>query len=100
MTISFLGRQLLPVTLLYTITLRKGQGFRQNVVPVLKKPSTGLYPDGQSGIHELWKRIWGEWFPTCNYEFANGPEFEMTYDRGNNMYEMEVWIPVVKKPGS
>jgi hypothetical protein len=26
MTISFLGRQLLPVTLLYSITLRKGQG--------------------------------------------------------------------------
>lgn len=62
--------------------------------------STGLYPDGQSGIHELWKRIGGEWFPTCNYEFANRPEFEMTYDRGNNMYEMEVWIPVVNKPGS
>jgi AraC family transcriptional regulator len=62
--------------------------------------STGLYPDGQSGIHELWKRIWGGWFPTCNYELANAPEFEMTYDRGNNMYEMEVWIPVVKKFGS
>lgn len=61
---------------------------------------TGLYPDGQSGIHELWRRIWGEWFPSSNYEFANGPEFEMTYDRGNNMYEMEVWIPVVKKPGA
>lgn len=61
---------------------------------------TGHYPDGQSGIHELWRRIWGEWFPSSNYEFANGPEFEMTYDRGNNMYEMEVWIPVVKKPGA
>ncbi|RUS46048.1 AraC family transcriptional regulator [Cohnella sp. AR92] len=59
--------------------------------------STGIYPDGQSGIHELWRRIWGEWFPSSNYEFANGPEFEMTYDRGNGMYEMEVWIPIVKK---
>lgn len=62
--------------------------------------STGLYPDGQSGIHDLWKRIWEEWFPSSNYEAANGPEFEMTYDRGNNMYEMEVWIPVVKKSAS
>lgn len=62
--------------------------------------STGLYPDGQSGIHDLWKRIWGEWFPSSNYESANGPEFEMTYERGNNMYEMEVWIPVVKKSAS
>ncbi|MVP00711.1 AraC family transcriptional regulator [Paenibacillus lutrae] len=62
--------------------------------------ATGLYPDGQSGIHELWRRIWGEWFPSSNYEFANGPEFEMTYDRGNDMYEMEVWIPVVNKSAS
>lgn len=62
--------------------------------------STGLFLDGQSGIHELWRRIWGEWFPSSNYEFANGPEFEMTYDRGNRLYEIEVWIPVVKKPGA
>lgn len=61
---------------------------------------TGLYPDGQSDIHSLWKRIWGEWFPSSGYEFANGPEFEMTYDRGNNMYEMEVWIPIVKQSGA
>ncbi|OXM16371.1 AraC family transcriptional regulator [Paenibacillus herberti] len=58
--------------------------------------STGLNPAGQSNIHDLWRRIWGEWFPTCDFNFANGPEFEMTYDRGNGMYEMEVWIPVVK----
>lgn len=59
--------------------------------------STGLFLDGQSGVHELWRRIWGEWFPSSNYEFANGPEFEMTYDRGNSLYEIEVWIPVMKK---
>lgn len=62
--------------------------------------STGLFPDGQSGVHELWRRIWGEWFPSSNYEFANGPEFEMTYDRGNHLYEIEVWIPVIKKPSA
>lgn len=77
------------------------QGFEKLQVPPQTYAifSTGLYPDGQSGIHELWRRIWGEWFPSSNYEFANGPEFEITYERGNNMYEMEVWIPVVKKPG-
>lgn len=58
--------------------------------------STGLYPDGHSNIHNFWKRIWSEWFPNSNYEIADGPEFEMTYDRGNGLYEMEVWIPVVK----
>ncbi|NMO94287.1 AraC family transcriptional regulator [Paenibacillus lemnae] len=58
--------------------------------------STGVNPDGQNDIHGLWKRIWSEWFPSSNYEFANGPEMEMTYDHGGNMYEMQVWIPVVK----
>lgn len=78
------------------------EGFERLAIPPQTYAifSTGLYPDGQSGIHDLWKRIWAEWFPTCNYEPANGPEFEMTYDRGNCMYEMEVWIPVVKKAGS
>lgn len=78
------------------------EGFEQLQIPPQTYAifSTGLYPDGQSGIHDLWRRIWGEWFPSSNYEFANGPEFEMTYDRGNNMYEMEIWIPVVKKPSA
>ncbi|MFF2912716.1 GyrI-like domain-containing protein [Paenibacillus sp. NPDC057934] len=62
--------------------------------------STGIYPDGQSNIHDLWKRIFSEWFPNSNYENANAPEFEMTYDRGNDMYEMEIGISVVKKPVS
>lgn len=36
--------------------------------------STGHFFDGQSGIHDLWRRIWMEWFPSSNYEFANGPD--------------------------
>lgn len=59
--------------------------------------TTGLYPDGKGDVQNIWKRIGTEWFPTSNYEYADGPEFEMTYYRGNDMYEMEVWIPVVKK---
>jgi len=59
--------------------------------------STGINPDGQSGLLELHKRIWGEWFPSCNYESTNSPHFEMVFDRGNNMYETEIWIPIVKK---
>ncbi|MFD1136408.1 AraC family transcriptional regulator [Paenibacillus urinalis] len=78
------------------------EGFEQLHIPPQTYAifSTGLFLDGQSGIHELWRRIWGEWFPSSNYEFANSPEFEMTYDRGNRLYEIEVWIPVVKKPGA
>lgn len=59
--------------------------------------STGINPDGQSDLLGLWKRIFTEWFPTCNYEQAEGAEFEMCYDRGNNLYETEIWIPVVIK---
>lgn len=75
------------------------QGFEKLQIPPQTYAifSTGINPDGQNDIHDLWRRIWGEWFPTCDYNFANGPEFEMTYDRGKGMYEMEVWIPVVKK---
>ncbi|CAG7639411.1 effector binding domain-containing protein [Paenibacillus allorhizosphaerae] len=78
------------------------QGFEKLQIPPQTYAifSTGINPDGQNDIHGLWRRIWGEWFPTCDYNFANGPEFEMTYDRGNGMYEMEVWIPVVKKSES
>ena len=63
--------------------------------------STGLYPDGTGMplVHDIWKRIFPEWFPTSGYEHADGPELEMTYDRGNGLYEMEVWIPVIRKQG-
>jgi len=75
------------------------QGFEKLQIPPQTYAifSTGVNSDGQNDIHGLWKRIWGEWFPSSNYEFANGPEFEMTYDRGNYRFEVEVWIPVVKK---
>ncbi|MFE4714354.1 effector binding domain-containing protein [Paenibacillus sp. NPDC056722] len=78
------------------------EGFEKLQIPTQTYAifSTGVYPDGQSNIHDLWKRIFSEWFPNSNYENANTPEFEMTYDRGNNMYEMEIWIPIVKKPVS
>jgi len=59
--------------------------------------TTGICADGGCDIQSIWKRIWTEWFPTSNYEHAVGPEFEMTYFRGNNTYEQEVWIPVIKK---
>ncbi|MCR8659787.1 AraC family transcriptional regulator [Paenibacillus endoradicis] len=76
------------------------QGFEKLQIPPQTYAvfSTGVNP--KNDIHDLWRRIWSEWFPTCDYQFANGPEFEMSYDRGNGMYEMEVWIPVVKKPES
>lgn len=59
--------------------------------------TTGVCDNGECDIQSIWKRIFSEWFPNSSYEVAKGPEFEMTYYRGNNKYEQEVWIPVIKK---
>ncbi|MFF2890138.1 effector binding domain-containing protein [Paenibacillus sp. NPDC057967] len=76
------------------------QGFEQVQIPPQTYAifTTGVNP--QNDIHALWRRISSEWFPTSDYEYAKGPEFEMSYDRGGGMYEMEIWIPVVKKTAS
>lgn len=53
--------------------------------------------DGTEKIQNIWKRIFPEWFPTSGYEHADGPEFEMYFNKGNGKYIEEVWIPIVKK---
>lgn len=53
--------------------------------------------DGTEAIQNIWKRIFPEWFPNSGYEHADGPEFEMYYNKGNGKFIEEVWIPVVKK---
>jgi AraC family transcriptional regulator len=51
-----------------------------------------------SAIHEVWKKIGTEWFPTSNYEHADAPEMERYYgDRDSDNNKCEIWIPVVKK---
>lgn len=58
--------------------------------------TTGVCNDGECDIQSIWKRM-SEWFANSSYEIVEGPEFEMTYYRGNNKYEQEVWIPVKKR---
>ncbi|MDF2632980.1 MAG: AraC family transcriptional regulator [Caproiciproducens sp.] len=56
----------------------------------------GPMPDA---IQDVWKRIFSEWFPTNEYEHADGPELEV-YEQGDMSkadYKSYVWIPVVKK---
>ncbi|KJB86626.1 AraC family transcriptional regulator [Paenibacillus sp. E194] len=58
--------------------------------------STGPMPDS---IQDVWSRIYQEWFPSTDYEQAEGPDFEL-YPPGNPWeedYRCEVWIPVIKK---
>lgn len=53
--------------------------------------------DGTEKIQNIWKRIYPEWFPTSGYEHADGPEFEMYFNKGNGKFIEEVWIPVINK---
>lgn len=55
------------------------------------------FEDGAEKIQAVWKRIFPEWFPTSGYEHAESAELEMTYEKGNDRFFSEVWIPVVKK---
>jgi AraC family transcriptional regulator len=49
-------------------------------------------------IHEVWKRIYSEWFATAGYEHADC-DFDMEVYFGNQEteYGVEIWIPIVKK---
>ena len=43
----------------------------------------------------IWKRIFTEWFATSSYELdPEVPEFELHFNKGNNKYVTEFWIPV------
>jgi len=44
----------------------------------------------------LHKRIFSEWFPTANYEKAEGPDFEI-YGGTEEYGYIELWFPIVSK---
>jgi len=57
--------------------------------------STGPFP---STLQETWGRIYAEWFPSSNYEVAEGPEILSikTQDLTSPSVISEIWIPVLK----
>jgi len=55
-----------------------------------------IFPAVDCDIPNVWQRIYAEWFPTSDFEQAEGPQFEMYYGKANNATG-EVWIPVKKK---
>ncbi len=58
----------------------------------------GVFPTTPSGIQDVWRRIYSEWFPTSEYEQAPGPTFEMYYGQAAHENGIsEVWIPLRKK---
>ncbi len=49
-------------------------------------------------LHEVWGRIYSEWFPVASYEHADC-DFDMEMYFGNEQtgYNAEIWIPVTQK---
>lgn len=58
--------------------------------------AVGAFP---STLQNVWGRIYSEWFPTSNYELAQGPEILWNEHKDINMpnFKSEIWIPIVKK---
>ncbi|HHV72534.1 MAG TPA: AraC family transcriptional regulator [Clostridia bacterium] len=58
--------------------------------------AVGPFPDT---LQNVWGRIYSEWFPSSNYEQAEGPEilWNEHKDIASPTFRSEIWIPVVKK---
>lgn len=48
-------------------------------------------------IVDLLRRIYSEWYPTANYEFAANIDMEVYLNMSTDDMKYEVWMPVVKK---
>ena len=58
--------------------------------------AVGPFPDA---LQNVWGRIYSEWFPSSNYELAEGPEilWNESKDVSSPNFRSEIWIPVFKK---
>jgi AraC family transcriptional regulator len=58
--------------------------------------AVGPFPET---LQNVWGRIYSEWFPSSNYEIAQGPEilWNEHKDTSSPTYRSEIWIPVSKK---
>ncbi|MGE7632058.1 AraC family transcriptional regulator [Bacillus paramycoides] len=50
-------------------------------------------------LQNVWGRIYSEWFPSSNYELAEGPEilWNEQKDISSPNFKSEIWIPVLKR---
>ena len=58
--------------------------------------AVGPFPET---LQNVWGRIYSEWFPSSNYELAEGPEilWNDQKDTSSPNFKSEIWIPVLKK---
>lgn len=58
--------------------------------------AVGPFPET---LQNVWGRIYSEWFPSSNYEIAEGPEilWNENKDVTSPKFKSEIWIPVIKR---
>ncbi|UQZ32266.1 AraC family transcriptional regulator [Paenibacillus sp. PK3_47] len=58
--------------------------------------AVGPFPET---LQNVWGRIYSEWFPSSNYELAEGPEILWNESKDTSLpdYRSEIWMPVMKK---
>ncbi|HDR6311046.1 TPA: AraC family transcriptional regulator [Bacillus cereus] len=58
--------------------------------------AVGPFPET---LQNVWGRIYSEWFPSSNYELAEGPEilWNEQKDVSSPNFKSEIWVPVLKK---
>ncbi|PFV79635.1 AraC family transcriptional regulator [Bacillus sp. AFS059628] len=58
--------------------------------------AVGPFPET---LQNVWGRIYSEWFPSSNYELAEGPEilWNEQKDISSPNFKSEIWIPVLRK---
>ena len=58
--------------------------------------AVGPFPET---LQNVWGRIYSEWFPSSNYEIAEGPEilWNENKDVTSTKFKSEIWIPVIKR---
>ncbi|MFJ8416788.1 AraC family transcriptional regulator [Bacillus paramycoides] len=56
----------------------------------------GPFPNA---LQNVWGRIYSEWFPSSNYELAEGPEilWNESKEISSPNFRSEIWVPVLKK---
>lgn len=85
----------------YTIGIEEPESDLEGEYDIIDVPKTqwaifkcvGAMPDA---IQKGWKYIFEDWFPSVNYEHADGPELEIYYEGDPNSedYISEIWIPI------
>lgn len=58
--------------------------------------AVGPFPET---LQNVWGRIYSEWFPSSNYEIAEGPEilWNESKDTTSPNFKSEIWVPVKKR---